>query len=279
MLEEQENEMDMVEEFCGFDEPVQNWSTLPHSLINLLPMIGTLGELKVILYILRHTWGFNDVWKKITLDEFQYGRKRKDGTRLDSGTGLAAPTIRDGLRKAEEHGFICVEVDDSDLARIHRFFSLKMKSDQGESIFPLEPKTLDLSEKQSLHRSEKDTLERNHRETTCVSTASESDNQFDQLFPRDAEDVKPITAPFTARDLQTEEGRLKAQAHLLRAQTAAVEENPWLQWYPEKISTRGGVDREHLQHIGWLIEQITGICPIADEVWIQWRKAYETMYK
>jgi len=42
--------------FPGFTEPTENWSKLPHSLIGALPDIRTVAELKVILYILRHTW-------------------------------------------------------------------------------------------------------------------------------------------------------------------------------------------------------------------------------
>ena len=72
----------------GFAEPEQNWSKLPHQLIEALPLIETIGEMKVILYVLRHTWGYHDDEKKITLDEFCNGRKRRDGSRLDGGTGL-----------------------------------------------------------------------------------------------------------------------------------------------------------------------------------------------
>ena len=56
--------------FTGFNEPKENWSKLPNEFVDALPMIETIGEMKVILYILRHTWGFHDDEKKITLDEF-----------------------------------------------------------------------------------------------------------------------------------------------------------------------------------------------------------------
>ena len=74
--------------FQGFEEPRENWSKLPHDFINVLPLIETIGEMKVILYILRHTWGFHDEDKKITIDEFEHGRKRKDQTRLVAGPRL-----------------------------------------------------------------------------------------------------------------------------------------------------------------------------------------------
>ena len=107
-----------------FSPPTENWSKMPHELINTFPEIETLGELKVILYILRHTWGFQDDQKKITLDEFVNGRKRRDRTRLDNGTGLSRGTVRNGLERAEAHGFIEVEIDDSDLGRVKKHYSL-----------------------------------------------------------------------------------------------------------------------------------------------------------
>ena len=142
--------------FSGFEEPKENWSKLPHAFVNALPLVETEGELKVILYILRHTWGFQDKEKKITLDEFRSGRRRKDRTRLDAGTGLSKPTIIDGLERAEQHGFITVEVDDSDKARVKKLYSLRMSKD-----FTPDVKNLDTECKEPLQRSEKETKERN----------------------------------------------------------------------------------------------------------------------
>jgi hypothetical protein len=111
--------------FPGFPEPKENWSKLPHTLIEYLHLIKSAGELNVILYVLRHTWGYHDTEKKITLDEFKNGRKRKDGTRIDKGTGLAKVTIISGIKKAVEHGFLKVETDDTDRGRIKKYYSLK----------------------------------------------------------------------------------------------------------------------------------------------------------
>ena len=124
----------MKEKFSGFSPPVENWSKLPHEFIDLLPVISSLGEIKVILYILRHTWGFQDDSKKITLDEFQNGRKRKDGTRLDNGVGLSKPAIREGIKRAVYDGFLEIEEDASDKARIKRWYSLKIR---GKESLPL----------------------------------------------------------------------------------------------------------------------------------------------
>ena len=158
--------------FPGFDEPTANFSKLPHQLINAFDQIETFGELKVILYILRHTWGFQERRKKITMDEFEHGRKRRDRTRMDNGTGLSGPTIANGLKRAVAHGFIEVEVDDRDLGRVKRYYSLRM----GESL-PQEPtgtpKTIE-SPQESLERG-KETLPRTEKDTEEKDTTRKND--------------------------------------------------------------------------------------------------------
>ena len=156
-----DNSDDRPATFPGFDVPHENWSKLPHAFIDALNMVETVGELKTILYILRHTWGYHDDQKKITLDEFANGRKRRDGSRIDGGTGLSIPTIRNGLERAEEHGFIVVETDDRDKARVKKFYSLSMQGQkQTEKVLQSDCKTLTIREKKIYNRTEKDTSER-----------------------------------------------------------------------------------------------------------------------
>lgn len=125
--------------FRGFLPPTENWSKLPHQLIEAFPLIETLGEALSILYVLRHTWGFGDEDKKISIDEFRYGRKRRNGTRLDHGTGLSEPTLREGLSRAIRHGFICVEIDDHDKGRVEKYYRLSERATEelgGKKLTP-----------------------------------------------------------------------------------------------------------------------------------------------
>ena len=145
-------------QFEGFEDPKENWSKLPHVLIEALPMIETVSEFKVIVYILRHTWGYHDDEKRITLDEFANGRKRKNGSRIDCGTGLTIPSIRDGLKRAIRHGFIEHRQDASDKARVKNFYTLKMR---GKKVLHPECKEDSASVKESIPRTEKETLETN----------------------------------------------------------------------------------------------------------------------
>ena len=146
--------------FEGFEEPTANFTRIPNAFLEAMSIIDTMGEMKVVYYILRHTWGFQDDYKRITLDEFQHGRKRKNGSRLDEGTGLAKSTIIDGLRRAQEHGFIEVETDNRDAARVRKYYSLCMKGESGvqksdtcgTEVIPPGLEVIQRSEKETLKR-------------------------------------------------------------------------------------------------------------------------------
>ena len=182
--------------FLGFDMPRQNWFKMPNSWTDITANISSLAELKVIEYVLKHTWGYREYGlnKRITTDEFMHGRRRKDGTRMDLGTGLSKPSVVAGLKSAVAHGYLEEVTNDTDLARIKKYYSLKMLpgvAADDEPIFQENPPStpeetaeisgvknlnsdvknlnigvnlLNIGGKESLHRSEKDTLER-HQQT------------------------------------------------------------------------------------------------------------------
>jgi hypothetical protein len=123
------------EVFNGFPWEIltEGYSSLPNSWINLVACIENLSELKVVLYVMRHTWGFQeyDQFKLISLDEFINGRKRRDGTRMDLGTQLTEKAVINGLKLAVEHGFLVDAIDDSDPGRKKKFYKLKMLPSNG----------------------------------------------------------------------------------------------------------------------------------------------------
>lgn len=121
--------------FSGFDVPTQNWYKMPMAWTDITADIKSLAELKIVEYVLKNSWGYREYGKhkRITLDEFMHGRKRKDGSRLDRGTGLSKPSVVDGIKRAVEDGFLIVEVDDRDRGRVKKFYALKMAEDEGES--------------------------------------------------------------------------------------------------------------------------------------------------
>ncbi len=132
--------------FQGFDIPRQNWFKMPNHWTDVTADIGSIAELKVVEYVLKHTWGYQEygLRKKITNDEFMHGRRRKDGTRLDKGTGLSKPSVIAGLKSAVERGLLIEEIDDSDKARVKKYYSLRMMpghEDESTENDPLPPET------------------------------------------------------------------------------------------------------------------------------------------
>lgn len=141
--------MDDIQTWEGFSFPDKDFFKVPNDFVEIMAHIG-LSELKVILYVMRHTWGFQefDVFKEITTDEFMNGRMLSDRTRMDSGTGLSDRGVKDGIIKAIEHGFLECEVDDKDKARVKKSYRLKLKypceETENVKVRPASPRIKDL---------------------------------------------------------------------------------------------------------------------------------------
>src|SRR3989440_9180597 len=116
--------------FEGFSTPEANFFRLPNEWTDITAHVTSLAEMKLVEYVLKYTWGYSefDVVKKITTDEFMSGRKRKSGERIDNGTGLSKPSVIAGLKSAVAHGLLEEETDDSDKARVKKYYELKMKT-------------------------------------------------------------------------------------------------------------------------------------------------------
>lgn len=148
--------------FKGFETPQQNWFKMPNCWTDITAGIDNLAELKVVEYVLRHTWGYSEYgeMKRITIDEFVNGRKRSDGSRLDRGTGLSERSVYEGLKKADEHGYLIVESDESDRARIRKSYCLRLLDvphAEGCRVCTPEVQSLHPYPAESAPRTEKDT--------------------------------------------------------------------------------------------------------------------------
>jgi hypothetical protein len=78
--------------FQGFQSP--NTTSVPDELFdNLLPILAG-AELKVLLYIIRRTFGFKKGSDRISKSQLEHGIKKADGRILDGGTGLSRRAIR-----------------------------------------------------------------------------------------------------------------------------------------------------------------------------------------
>ncbi len=163
------------EVFPGFElQPLSGYSQLYHDwLSEIIANINNVAELKVVLYTFRHTCGFQEaeVAKYITVDEFMFGRKHKDGTRMDFGTRLSEMSVRTACKKGVEHGFLVEDVDDTDFARIKKGYNLNFRNGVQvleSGVQSLDPGTqsLESGTRRVRPRSVKETPEKNSSKET-----------------------------------------------------------------------------------------------------------------
>ncbi len=178
-----DNKISKNNTFQGFYYPEENYFRMPNIWTDITSGMSSLAELKVVEYVLRHTWGFREMGKlkKITLDEFANGRKKTDGIRMDRGIGMRKQAIISGLRQAIKDGYLIEEVDKSDKGRIKKFYGLKMLEEEsnnedggGETMQMYENHTPDVGESYPrtmniILPSEKDTKEKQPKKNTVTN--------------------------------------------------------------------------------------------------------------
>jgi replication protein O len=93
--------------FPGFQFP--NTTQIPNEVFDTLMPHLSGGELKVLLYICRRTFGFRKDSDSISLTQIAHGITTKAGRVLDQGTGLSKRQVQRALRALEGRQVIQVE--------------------------------------------------------------------------------------------------------------------------------------------------------------------------
>jgi len=78
------------EKFKGFTKPT--YTQTPNEVFDILLDMLNGSELKVLLYIIRRTFGFKKENDNISLNQIVNGIKKKDGSVQDYGTGISLPS-------------------------------------------------------------------------------------------------------------------------------------------------------------------------------------------
>jgi DNA-binding Lrp family transcriptional regulator len=60
--------------------------------------------------------------------------------------------------------------------------------------------------------------------------------------------------------------------------TDKIANSPWLAWHPDRVHPQAGVSAGSLQRVGWLVEDVTGLCPVDGE-WKGWIKGCVSLYQ
>lgn len=93
--------------FPGFRSP--NYTPVPDELFDELLVELSGAELKVLLYIIRRTFGFKRESDTISLSQMLTGIQTREGRVLDRGVGLSKKTLLLALRSLEEREIILTE--------------------------------------------------------------------------------------------------------------------------------------------------------------------------
>jgi hypothetical protein len=94
----------MANTFEGFEVPRN--TPVPDILFDVLLPDLSGAELKVLMYVIRHTNGWGKDRDNISLSQFLNGMKRKDGTIQDRGTGLSKKTLLLTIKSLVEKNMI-----------------------------------------------------------------------------------------------------------------------------------------------------------------------------
>jgi hypothetical protein len=119
----------------GLPRPRANWFRMPNLIVLIIASLArerSYAEIIVLVYIIRHTWGYSefDRPKHITLDEFEHGRMHADSdrTRIDNGTGLTRSAIQRALHRLAQRGILDVITDDHNPSYIRKSYRIRIKS-------------------------------------------------------------------------------------------------------------------------------------------------------
>ena len=98
--------------FSGYAIP--NTTQIPDEFLDYHMAYLSGAEVKVMLYIFRRTLGFKRYSDNISLNQLLTGIVKRDGTRLDHGTGLSKSTLLVAIKELVEKKLILVEQRQSD---------------------------------------------------------------------------------------------------------------------------------------------------------------------
>jgi len=90
--------------FKGFTKPT--YTQTPNEVFDMLLDILNGSELKVLLYIIRRTFGFKKENDNISLNQIVNGIKKKDGSIQDYGTGISKLSARNAVKGLIEKNVI-----------------------------------------------------------------------------------------------------------------------------------------------------------------------------
>ena len=108
-------------EFEGFSLPT--YTQVPDEFFDVVAPRLTEAELRVLIYIMRRTFGFKKSADTISLNQMIHGIKARDGRTLDAGTGMSRNGVIRGVKGLVEKRVVLVDrgIDEDGVNQINLY--------------------------------------------------------------------------------------------------------------------------------------------------------------
>ncbi len=103
--------MSTATQYHGLPEP--NSTQVPDEFFDFIMQDLKEGELKVILFIIRRTYGFKKSSDSISLSQMTSGIRTRDGRVLCRGAGVSKKTLLEALSRLIQKGLVSKETNRS----------------------------------------------------------------------------------------------------------------------------------------------------------------------
>ncbi len=109
------------------------YTQVPDDFFDWLAPLLNEGELRVLLYLLRRTFGFKRAADAVSLEQLCGGIVRTDGTRLDFGTGLSRTSVLRAVRGLKTKQIIEAQPQSDARGTLPTVYRVRMAPDQDAS--------------------------------------------------------------------------------------------------------------------------------------------------
>jgi Bacteriophage replication protein O len=124
--------------FGGFRFP--NYTQAPNEFFDELAPRLTEAELRVLIYVIRRTFGFHKNADAISLSQMTNGLKTTDGQTIDHGTGMSKSAVWRGTKGLVEKGVLNVDrLQNPDGEYETNVYSLRFAEETGVTLLESNP--------------------------------------------------------------------------------------------------------------------------------------------